>query len=123
MKKTSHANIRPYITKDGSHIIELMHPQHHASTLGVKHQSLAEAIIPAGVTTSLHCHTTSEEIYHITSGHGTMQLGEERFPVESGDSVCIPPGTPHQISNTGTDELHILCACSPPYSHDDTELL
>lgn len=123
MKKTSRDALRQYITKDGSHIIELMHPEHHASALGINHQSLAEAIIPTGTTTCLHRHTTSEEIYHIMSGQGMMRLDDECFPVGPGDTVCIPPGTPHQVTNTGTDELHILCACSPPYSHDDTELL
>ena len=40
-----------------------------------------------------------------------------------GDTLCIKPGTPHHIKNTGTTPLHILCMCSPPYSHEDTELL
>jgi mannose-6-phosphate isomerase-like protein (cupin superfamily) len=43
--------------------------------------------------------------------------------VQVGDTVCIPPGTPHCVENTGTEPLRILCACAPPYAHDDTELL
>jgi mannose-6-phosphate isomerase-like protein (cupin superfamily) len=117
--KTAYAAVTPYITRDGSQIRELMHPAVHGNV----HQSLAEAIVPPGAATLLHRHRHSEELYHITAGSGHMTLGNEQFPVTAGDSICIPPGTPHCISNTGTGALHILCCCAPPYSHDDTELL
>jgi mannose-6-phosphate isomerase-like protein (cupin superfamily) len=52
-----------------------------------------------------------------------MTLGSERFAVGAGDTVCIPPGTPHRLENTGSGELVLLCACAPAYSHEDTELL
>jgi mannose-6-phosphate isomerase-like protein (cupin superfamily) len=52
-----------------------------------------------------------------------MTLGDATLEVGAGDTVLIPPGTPHCIEATGTEPLRILCCCSPPYSHDDTELL
>jgi mannose-6-phosphate isomerase-like protein (cupin superfamily) len=116
---TSRSDIAAYTTKDGSQISELMHPLLHAS----QKQSLAEAILPVGTTTHLHCHHKSEELYHITAGCGMMRLGEEEFEVRAGDTVCIAPGTAHCIRNTGDAELAILCCCSPAYSHEDTELL
>ncbi|MGE0084035.1 MAG: cupin domain-containing protein [Desulfococcaceae bacterium] len=117
--KTRYAEISVYTTKDGSLIRELMHPDVHCC----HNQSLAEAEIPRGTITHMHRHVRTEEIYHILSGNGIMSLGTEYFAVESGDTVCIRPGTPHRISNTGEEPLKILCCCSPPYSHEDTELL
>ncbi|MCW8950280.1 MAG: cupin domain-containing protein [Sedimenticola sp.] len=117
--KTSSRDIKRYQTKDGSLIRELMHPEHQA----VKNQSLAEATVPPGVTTHLHRHIRSEELYHITRGQGEMQLDHARFPVAQGDTVLIPPDTPHAITNTGTEDLVILCCCAPAYAHEDTELL
>ena len=117
--KTRYREIAPYPTKDGSTIRELLHPAHH----GNRNQSLAEAIVAPGTTTALHRHRQSEELYHITAGTGRITLGHESFDVAPGDTVCIPPGTPHCITNTGGDALHILCCCAPPYAHDDTELL
>ena len=117
--KTEYRKIQPFTTKDGSIIRELMHPAVHGNT----QQSLAEAIVPVDSSTLLHRHLQAEEIYHITEGSGLMILGEDKFEVTVGDSICIPPGTPHQISNIGTVNLKILCCCAPPYSHDDTELL
>lgn len=117
--KTAYHEAAPYLTKDGSEIRELLHPDCH----GNRNQSLAEATVPVGTQTALHRHATSEELYHITAGHGRMTLGREQFDVVVGDSVCIPPGTPHCIENIGAEPLRILCCCAPAYAHDDTELL
>lgn len=121
--KTRYSEIAAFLTRDGSIIRELMHPEQHSASLVVNKQSLAEAIVPAGQTTKLHRHHHSEELYHITAGQGLMTLSSESFEVFVGDTVCIPPGTPHCIENTGNSELKILCCCSPAYAHDDTELL
>lgn len=113
------AEIPPYLTKDGSEIRELLHPEHHA----VRNQSLAEARLPPGTTSLLHRHRVTEEIYHVTQGSGLMTLGDEVFGISVGDSILIPPGTPHRVENNGREALHILCCCAPAYSHADTELL
>lgn len=116
---THYREIAPFTTKDGSTIRELMHPLQHGNCK----QSLAEATLPVSTTTLLHRHRQSEELYHITAGEGVMVLGAERIAVSVGDTVLIPPGTPHAIENSGDVELKLLCCCAPPYSHDDTELL
>ncbi|MDE2584796.1 MAG: cupin domain-containing protein [Betaproteobacteria bacterium] len=111
--------IEPYTTKDGSQIRELMHPAVH----GNRAQSLAEATLPPGGRTLLHRHLVAEELYHVTAGHGVMRLGERRFLIQPGDTVAIAPGTAHGLENTGEEPLVVLCACSPAYRHEDTELL
>ena len=117
--KTKYQDITPYITKDGSVIRELMHPDIH----GNRYQSLAEAIVAPGQSTSLHIHYQSEELYHITRGRGTLRLSSKLMEVSDGDTVCIHPGVAHQLINTGSAPLKLLCCCVPPYSHEDTELL
>lgn len=113
------ADAEPFVTMDGSIIRELMHPSRHAA----RHQSLAEATVPPGGATTFHRHHRTEEVYHILRGAGTMRLGGEEFPVGPGDTVCIRPGVAHGIRNAGPEELVLLCACAPAYSHEDTELL
>jgi mannose-6-phosphate isomerase-like protein (cupin superfamily) len=116
---TAYSQVAPFITKDGSVIRELMHPGTH----GNRGQSLAEAMVPPGAATVPHRHHRSEEIYHITAGEGRMRLGDEEFAVTVGDTICIPPGVPHSLSNPGQGELRLLCCSSPPYDDEDTELL
>jgi len=117
--RTRYAEAEPYTTRDGSTIRELMHPAVH----GNRNQSLAEAEVPPGGRTLRHLHRRAEELYHVTAGEGVMHLGPGAFPVAPGDTVLIPPGTPHWIENTGDGPLRILCCCAPAYAHEDTELL
>jgi mannose-6-phosphate isomerase-like protein (cupin superfamily) len=109
----------PFVTKDGSEIRELA----GISTGNSVNQSLAEATVPPGAETEEHYHGVSEEIYFFTSGSGRMKLGDEETPVSAGDTVVIPPGTPHKLWNTGTEPLKLLCCCAPSYSHEDTFLV
>ena len=115
---TQYRDTEPFITKDDSEIRELMHPTVH----GNMQQSLAEATVAVGAQTQKHLHHKTEELYHITQGVGLMSLGEEQFEVRPGDTVCIKPGTVHNIKNIGPEPLKILCCCSPAYSDSDTKL-
>lgn len=117
--RTRYNDIQAFTTKDQSEIRELMHPQLHSN----QKQSLAEAIVKAGQITTLHQHKQTEELYYILEGTGRMTLAEQEFKVGPGDTICIQPGTPHRIKNTGNNDLRFLCCCSPAYSDADTELL
>ncbi|MEP7156184.1 MAG: cupin domain-containing protein [Betaproteobacteria bacterium] len=117
--KNAYRDVTAFVTKDGSEIRELVHPAVHGN-LSV---SFAEAIVRPGATTLLHRHHAAEEIYHITAGSGRMRLGPAEFPIDSGDTIAIAPGTPHNVVNTGAVPLKILCACYPAYADEDTELL
>lgn len=110
---------KPFTTLDGSTIRELMHPSGSA----VRAQSLAEASVAPGATTTLHLHRQTEELYHILAGSGRMHLAGEQFEVQVGDTVLIPPATPHCIHNPGPANLVFLCCCAPAYGDDDTFLL
>ncbi|MEY2633553.1 MAG: hypothetical protein RIR00_2207 [Pseudomonadota bacterium] len=114
-----YAAVTAYVTRDGSEIRELMHP----AVQGNRAQSLAEAIVQPGARTLRHRHHCSEEIYHVTAGRGRMQLGEAWLALAPGDTVCIPPGTPHWVVAADEAPLHLLCCCAPAYAHEDTELL
>ncbi len=106
----------PFVTRDGSIIRELLGP----ATVPARHQSLAEATLPAGGSTERHYHRIAEEIYFITAGAGRMELDGDVATVGPGDAILIPPGAWHQITAIGDGELRLLCCCAPAYSHDDT---
>lgn len=108
-----------FTTKDGSEIRELL--AHRNSCIAK--QSLAEARLPVGASTTPHYHPQTEEIYYILEGCGQMQLGDEVQKVGPGDAIAIPPGAIHTIMNTGEQTLKFLCCCAPAYENDDTVLV
>ena len=110
--------VEPFTTKDGSEIRELLAYRNSC----IRNQSLAEARLPAGASTTGHHHVKTEEIYYVLEGEGMMQIGEEQCPVGMGDAIAIPPGAFHQITNTGRATLKFLCCCAPSYEHEDTIL-
>jgi mannose-6-phosphate isomerase-like protein (cupin superfamily) len=107
------AELEQFVTADGSLIRELARSER---------QTLAEATLPAGRETFEHLHPRSQEIYTFLSGRGRMRLGEAEAPVAAGDTVLIAPGIVHKLWNDGDQPLVLLCACVPPYTHDDTVL-
>ena len=54
-----------------------------------------------------HIHEFSNQVYYVTQGSMTVQLGAEVFDVGPESLVFIPQGLPHHNWNTGdADELH-----------------
>lgn len=113
------SRVAPFITKDGSQVRELLHPKNSR----IKRLSVAEARIEPGAATREHLHRSSEEVYYILKGEGEIHVGGEKARICEGDVVLIPPNSRHYVVNTQEEELIILCACSPPYSHRDTLIL
>jgi mannose-6-phosphate isomerase-like protein (cupin superfamily) len=120
MEHARRDQLEPYVTRDGSTIREWAGPGYAAEAAN---QSLAEATVAPGGTTIEHLHRRSEELYLVTAGSGVLRVGEEERAVATGDCVAIPPGTPHRLHNDGEVDLVVVCACSPPYSHEDMVLL
>ena len=120
MEHARRDDLEAYVTRDGSTIREWAGPGYAATASGL---SLAEATVAPGATTIEHLHRRSEELYLVTAGSGTLRVGDEERAVAAGDCVAIPPGTPHRLHNDGEADLVVVCACAPPYSHEDTVLL
>ena len=58
-----------------------------------------------------HAHAVQEEFIFILEGRGALILGDEQVEVGPGDYVAFPcDGTPHNLRNTGTDDLIYLMA-------------
>jgi len=108
--------VPPFTTKDGSEIRELLAHRNSA----IRHQSLAEARLPAGGSTQEHYHVKTEEIYYLTHGSGRLSIEGEIREVKAGDAIAILPGQKHKLWNTGNETLRLLCCCAPAYEHDDT---
>ncbi|NSW75569.1 MAG: cupin domain-containing protein [Candidatus Atribacteria bacterium] len=63
-----------------------------------KRLNVGYTVIYPQCSTRGHEHPPLEEVYFITSGRGIMEVGQERFEVESGDVVYVPSGF-HRAEN------------------------
>ncbi|MFP3903014.1 MAG: cupin domain-containing protein [Armatimonadota bacterium] len=113
------AKERSYTALDGSSITEVVHPRHDPQA---QRLSLAEAVVEPGRSTYRHVHSQTEEIYYTLEGHGQLHIEGEILQMRPGDAHIIPPGAEHWVTALPGQPLRFLCACSPPYSNEDTEL-
>jgi len=62
--------------------------------------------LPSGAKNfPFHNHAAEWEFYLVVSGTGKIRAGKLTRNLESGDCVLNPPGEPHQIINTGKEDL------------------
>jgi uncharacterized cupin superfamily protein len=78
--------------------------------IGLTGLGCALHVVPPGKRAfPMHRHHVVDELFYIVSGEGQYRWGEETFAVRAGDVVSAPAGSkPHQIVNTGTQELRYL---------------
>jgi uncharacterized cupin superfamily protein len=64
-----------------------------------------------------HTHTTNEEMIYVMEGQGILRLGKDEVEVTAGSIVACPPGAefPHQLINTGNQELRYLVVSTMEY--------
>jgi len=118
MHVTNIEDAEPFASTDGSIIREVA----GRVSLPSSHQSLAEAMVPAGDATDEHYHPVAEELYFILAGTGRLRMDGEQRDVRAGDCVLIVPGAIHKLFNTGDEPLRLLCCCAPPWQPGDTVL-
>jgi mannose-6-phosphate isomerase-like protein (cupin superfamily) len=82
--------------------------------------------ISPGKSVTPHYHCQGGEVYIIFSGTGVIKTWQPEYAadvdaiqVERGDVFNIPPGTVHQLVNTGIQPLVLLFACPPEHLNAD----
>ncbi|HXS92983.1 MAG TPA: cupin domain-containing protein [Candidatus Limnocylindrales bacterium] len=74
-------------------------------------------VLEPGEAPPLHAHHDTEQIFYVVSGTGTLYVGDQpgnRFRVNPGDLVRIPPRTFHRIRCRGSEQLVYLSVdCFP----------
>ena len=71
-----------------------------------------------GTAEMAHRHLRSRQFFYVLSGAARMFHDGIVTDLRSHDGLEIPPGTVHQISNSGDTPLEIIVTSQPP-SHGD----
>jgi quercetin dioxygenase-like cupin family protein len=56
-----------------------------------------------------HVHDHSAETVYVVSGHGTLWVDGQRTPLQAGDTVLIPAGTPHATLPDPGAKMLLVC--------------
>jgi len=107
---------KEFLTEERCHIVELLNSPNDRSS------SIARARVEPDVTTAWHRLKYTAEMYYILEGQGLMEIGEDYTQkVSKGDIIKIPENTPQRITNTGVEDLLILCFCVPAFGMENYE--
>lgn len=80
--------------------------------------SVIQEKMPPGTSEQLHFHEKAQQVFYILSGTATFEVAQNLVIVSAGQSLTIPKGSIHCISNNGEMDLHFL-VISEPKSHGD----
>ncbi|MBU2787889.1 cupin domain-containing protein [Acidithiobacillus sp. VAN18-1] len=66
-------------------------------------------VAPGKDSTEYHQHWYEEECVYVLSGHGSVTIGDEQFPIGPGDFMGFPRNTvAHALHNDGSETLTCL---------------
>ena len=80
-----------------------------------KHTQVVVMSIPAGGEIGEEVHEDTDQVLYFASGEGKAILNDEEKSVGKDDIVLVNAGTRHNFINTGTSDLKIITAYSPPH--------
>jgi quercetin dioxygenase-like cupin family protein len=101
-----HDEFAPVPTRPGIRARSLAGPKHGITAFFVQ-----ESWLEMGAYIPLHTHPV-DEVLVVAEGHLTVQAGAETQVVPGGNTVVIPPGTPHRLVNHGPAAVHLLAAAA-----------
>tara|TARA_B100001123_G_scaffold342540_1_gene388678 strand:+ start:4158 stop:4490 length:333 start_codon:yes stop_codon:yes gene_type:complete len=79
---------------------------------------VSKTILHPKKETTGHSHAGQEEVYQFVYGTGKMQVGQNKFDVNSGDIVLIPDGLFHKVWNIScVEDLTFVCVFDGKRSH------
>jgi mannose-6-phosphate isomerase-like protein (cupin superfamily) len=70
-------------------------------------------IFDVGGRTPPNVHSAAQEMFYVLSGEGIAYSEGNSVRFRRGDSLLLPPGTVHQIENTGPSRLYCLTVMVP----------
>lgn len=71
-------------------------------------QTVSWYLIAPNDACAFHVHSGKTETWLVVDGHGVAQVGDRTFEVGPGDVIIAPSGTPHGLTNTGTNPLRFV---------------
>jgi quercetin dioxygenase-like cupin family protein len=79
-------------------------------------------IAPGQTVRPAHSHPNGEEVIYIISGSGKVMVDGKVEAVKAGCAVLFPQGKVHMLSNTGDEEMKVVCFFRPAFRVEDLQV-
>ncbi|HME19433.1 MAG TPA: cupin domain-containing protein [Nitrososphaerales archaeon] len=76
---------------------------------GAPNFEMRKFTIKPGGSIPKHYHPDIEHEQYVLKGRYKVGIGNKVHEVKKGDSIYIPPGTPHWYDNTGKEAAEFIC--------------
>jgi len=80
--------------------------------------SVIQECVPPGAGEVEHFHRQAQQFFFVLSGQASLTVGDACHRLSPGQGYHVPAGTPHQLSNEGSEALEFLVV-SAPMAHGD----
>ena len=84
--------------------------------------SVIQERMPPGTTEVRHFHRLARQFFFVLQGSASLESAGVEHLLGPHEGLEVPPGTPHQISNSGSTHL-VFLVISSPHSHGDRKLI
>ncbi|WP_370897604.1 cupin domain-containing protein [Chryseobacterium gossypii] len=84
--------------------------------------SVKQEKMPSGTSEKRHYHNNAEQLFYILNGKAVFYMEEEKFFVNTGESISIMPKQKHYISNESAEDLEFLVISNPSTERDRIEI-
>ena len=104
------------LTRPGVVSLQLLSPHNSRSS----RVTITRVTVAPGADQPQHAHNTSEQIWVVTGGTGTLLLADDKKRViTAGDVVRFEDGDLHGFDNNGAEPFVYVAVTSPPINFDD----
>ncbi len=83
-----------------------------------KHSQLVLMSLKPGEEIGMEVHKDNDQFFRFESGTGKVLIDGNEYAVSDGSAVIVPSGVPHNVINTGTDDLKMYTIYSPAHHKD-----
>ena len=77
-------------------------------------EMISMSLEPGTVSSAVPMSHAGDECMVVIQGEAEVVAGDERFALETGDSIYLSAGIPHRVTNVGDEEMVCIVAIAPP---------
>jgi mannose-6-phosphate isomerase-like protein (cupin superfamily) len=68
---------------------------------------------PGGFVPVVHVHPNQEERFDVLAGRPHFRVGRKDLTAGAGETIAVPPRTPHTFDNPGTEDVRVRITFTP----------